>query len=371
MAAQPSISVSILGAAGLIGRKHLRYILQNDRTCVHSIVDPTAEGAKLAAEVGAPVFTSLQGLVDSFSTSKPRAAVIATPTHMHVVQTIELMKHDIHILIEKPVCDSVDSGEELLKAAASSGSGTVLVGYHKRFNPYIVALKSLLDSGKLGTIVAVQGTWAARKPDEYFSQTPWRKQRGSGGPILTNMSHEVDMLQYLFGSMTRVFMESGPRLRGHDVEETGAAVLKFASGTVGTFVFSDNASSPFTFEAATGENAELISYTGKEVYRIMGTKGSVELPSLKRYFYDGESAGHWSLPLSEDDTLSPNKHPERFENIEANAPFKKRLEHWVDVIENGVPVNCTLKDGVNVTRILNALSESEATGLPIAIDPVP
>lgn len=46
-------------------------------------------------------------------------------------------------------------------------------------------------------------------------------------------------MRYLFGDIVRVYCEPGASTRGHPVEETGACTLKFASGTVGTFIFSE------------------------------------------------------------------------------------------------------------------------------------
>lgn len=359
--AEIPVTIAVLGAAGLIGRRHVEHIVGNPRTRLHSIVDPTEAGIELASGLGVPIFETLDGLIASFSTSKPQGAVIATPSHLHVEQALQLVGHDIHLLIEKPVCIDVASGKKLLQAAPP---GSILSGYHRRFNPYTVALKEMLDSEKLGRILAVQGTWAVQKPSEYFSQIAWRTQKGSGGTILTNMSHEIDLFRYLFGDITRVYLELGPNMRGHDVDETGAATIRFASGTVGTFVFSDNAPSPFSFEGATGENPTLVPWSGGNVYRIMGSKGSVELPSLKRYYYNG--TGNWSNELLVDDEMTPSKNPGRFEYSSENAPFTKRLEHWVDVIGGATP-NCTLRDGVMATAVLDALVDSGARGMPVDI----
>ncbi|KAH8898633.1 NAD(P)-binding protein [Thozetella sp. PMI_491] len=363
------VAITVLGAAGLIGKRHVDHIIRSPLTRLHSIVDPTPEGAQLAAKLGVPAFTSLEELVKSFTESKPHGAVIATPTHLHVSQALELIKHNIHLLIEKPVSVDVKTGRQLLQAAAASGTASIIAGYHKRFNPYNQALKAAVDSGDLGRIVAVQGVWAGRKPDAYFTQGAWRTKKGSGGPIMINMSHEIDIFRYIFGEITRVFHEPGPKLRGYEVEETGAVTLRFASGAVGTFVFSDTALTPFTFEAATGENPELIHWSGCDVYRVMGTKGSIELPSLKRYYYSGEKQdGCWTDELAKDDLYTPTRDPGRFQYTYDNAPFTKRLVHWVDVIQKGATPNCTLKDGIMATKILDALVESAEKGkVPIVI----
>jgi predicted dehydrogenase len=360
-------TITILGAAGLIGRKHVNHVRANPESQLHSIVDPTPDGAQLAKDLDVPVFASLESLLASFPTSKPDAAIIATPSHLHVAQALQLLPHGIHLLIEKPICVDAAASAVLRAAAAQPGAGSVLAGYHRRCNPYVAALKALLDAGSLGRVVAVQGTWAARKPAAYFAQAPWRTRRGAGGTLLTNMSHEVDLLRHLFGELTRVYVELGPALRGHEVDETGAVTLRFASGVVGTFVFSDTALSPYSFEGATGENQMLVPQSGEDVYRVMGTKGSVEMPSFKLYHYDGEGEGNWTHRLAVDTKLSPDQNREQFEYSFENSPFTKRLDHWLRVIRDGEQPNCTLDDGIMATLVIQALVESAETSSPVDI----
>lgn len=68
--------------------------------------------------------------------------------------------------------------------------------------------------------------------------------------ILINLVHDLDLMRYLFGDIVRVYCENGISTRSFSVEETGALTIKFASGTVGTFIFSDAAASPHNFEGA-------------------------------------------------------------------------------------------------------------------------
>lgn len=86
----------------------------------------------------------------------------------------------------------------------------------------------------------MQGAWATLKPPSYFeAPTEWRTIAGTGGPVLINLVHDLDLLRFFFGNISRVFCEKGESTRGFEVEETGACTLKFASGVVGTFVFSE------------------------------------------------------------------------------------------------------------------------------------
>lgn len=160
----------------------------------------------------------------------------------------------------------IPSDRELVAAANATGL-KVLVGHHRRFNPYIVAAKQQLVDGKLGKgntllqtasssslcslVLAVQGEWTVLKPPEYFAPpTSWRGESKSGGVILINLVHDMDLLRYLFGDVVKVYCEKGPVTRKNSVEETGAVVLTFESGTIGTFIFSDAVASPRNWEGA-------------------------------------------------------------------------------------------------------------------------
>lgn len=78
------------------------------------------------------------------------------------------------------------------------------------------------------------------QPASYFeAPTDWRKALGTGGVIMINLSHEIDCLRFLLGDIVRVYCEVGRSTRGFPVDETGACTLRFASGVVGTFVFSE------------------------------------------------------------------------------------------------------------------------------------
>lgn len=56
---------------------------------------------------------------------------------------------------------------------------------------------------------------------------------------MTNMSHELDLMRFLFGEIDRVYAEEGKRTRAHDVEETVSLTIHFVDGTVGTFLLSE------------------------------------------------------------------------------------------------------------------------------------
>ncbi|KAL7271114.1 hypothetical protein RUND412_006155 [Rhizina undulata] len=370
------VYIAIIGAAGLIGIRHVSHVLSNPDTSLSSIVDPTPAGEALAKEKSIPHFPSVCSLLAARSTGHIRvdAAIIATPNHTHVPIGLELLAHDITILVEKPVSTSASAATDLLKAEAaaiSRGSkARVLVGHHRRFNTYIRATKKLLATGKLGQVIAFQGTWALLKDLPYFN-IGWRSQPGSGGPVLINLIHEVDNLRYLFGDITRVYVEKGGvPVRNLAVEETAVMTLRFQSGVVGTFLLSDTVASPYNWESATGENPH-IPQAGQSVYTVFGTKGSVSVPEMRRWHYDSASAlpgsnGEPGTTGSWNDTMEFDDSPKA--DIDDILPFDLQLAHLVDVVRGISEPNCSGSEGARDISVIEAVKKSMQTGLPVEVE---
>jgi predicted dehydrogenase len=231
-------------------------------------------------------FKSIQDLVSS--PDKPDGAIICTPNHTHVAVAKELATAGVHILVEKPVSTDIESGKDLIKFAKKS-SVKLLVGHHRRFHPYVVAAKNELSSGSLGNIIAVSGLWTTFKPMDYFdAPTEWRRTQ-TGGVVLINLIHEVDLLQHLIGPIIRVHAEKTTSQRVYEAEEGAAITFSFASVAVATFVVSDNVASPYNFESGTGENPLIPKTPGIDFYRIFGSDATLRVPDMTKWTYAGST----------------------------------------------------------------------------------
>ena len=114
-----------------------------------------------------PVFPTVPDFLQALGTGviQAEAVILATPTSTHVPFGKLLLSAGVSLLIEKPFATSAAEGGELLEAAGKSAGGAgsgkrravVMVGHHRRHNPYVMAVKKVLDEGRLGRIVAVNG----------------------------------------------------------------------------------------------------------------------------------------------------------------------------------------------------------------------
>ncbi|CAH0028751.1 unnamed protein product [Clonostachys rhizophaga] len=308
-----SITIAVIGA-GLIGPRHARTASALEATKLVAIVDPAPPDL-----VASP--------------DKPEAAIVCTPNHTHVAVAKELSAAGIHVLLDKPV----------------------LVGHHRRFNPYIVSAKQVLSSGSLGNIIAISGLWATLKPLDYFdAPTEWRRHK-TGGVVLINLIHEVDLLHHLIGPITKVHAEKTMSQRGFEAEEGAALTLRFKSGVVGTFIISDNVCSPYNFESGTGENP-LIPKTGQDSYRIFGFKATLSVPDLTLWSYKGEKLSWHSEMESQKTPVIPG------------IPFELQLDHFSKVIRGAEEPSCTVRTGLAALIVCDAVKKALETNTTIEID---
>lgn len=328
----------IVAGAGAIGRRHVVHIDEHPALTLAAIVDPNPATADLA---DAPRFDTVHDL-----DIEADGIVIATPTQDHEATLAETARRGWHALIEKPLAPDLASVDRMI-ATADAARVYILTGHHRRFHPKVTALKAILDSGAIGQPVVATSIWNVRKPDGYFD-VAWRKGR-DGAPVQMNVSHEVDLLRFLFGDITRVAGLGSQAVRQEGRVESGAAVLGFASGLTASVTFADTTPSPWGFEHGTGENPN-IAHTGQDSLRISGTKGAVEFPSLRVW----SGAHDWSQ------APTPQEHP-----AGEGLPLVLQLEHFARVIAGTeTPLNDARSGRATLAATLEIEKATWPEGLP-------
>jgi predicted dehydrogenase len=353
------LNIAVIGG-GLIGPRHAKSISQNPHAHLIALVDPAPHGPQTASSLSTTHYSSISALL--ISPHKPDAAIICTPNSTHVPLSLELIAAGVHVLVEKPISISIPSGIQLIEGAREKGV-KLLVGHHRRFNPYLLSAKHEIDRGGLGKIIAVQGSWCLQKPDDYYNGLgQWRRSAESGGVVLINLIHEVDLLQYLLGPIVLVHAIESRKTRGFDAEEGAAIIIRFKSGVIGTFVLSDAVPSPWNFEAGTGENP-MISHVEKEegaggFYRIMGIEASLSVPDLTRWSYDRKETKGWSEVLT----------TEQLKVDREKIAFDLQVQHFVDVVRHGATPNCSGEEALRAMVVCEAVKRSMASGMMVNID---
>ncbi|MEO8753776.1 MAG: Gfo/Idh/MocA family oxidoreductase, partial [Casimicrobiaceae bacterium] len=265
-----------VAGAGSIGLAHIAVLRQDATSVLSGIVDPSPAAEAHAKAIGVPHFDSLTELLRA---DKPDGIVLATPNPLHVAHALECMAAGIPILLEKPIAPTVAEAESLVRDA-DARHAKVLIGHHRTHSPIMAKAREVIASGCLGRLVAVTGSAVFLKPDHYFTDGPWRREPGAG-PILLNMIHEVHSLRMLCGEIVAVQAFASHAVRGFPVEDTVAINFRFANGALGSFLLSDTAACGRSWEQTSQENKAYPSYADEDCYVIMGTNGSLAVPTMR------------------------------------------------------------------------------------------
>ncbi|KAJ8116807.1 hypothetical protein OPT61_g1853 [Boeremia exigua] len=351
MSSLEQLRIAIIGQ-GAIGPRHADAVLKTSGVVLACIVDPHPPALADARCYDCPVFPSVRAMLETPEVHTD-AAIVCTPNHTHVAISKQLLQAGIHVLCEKPISVDADSGRELIQCAQKSDR-ILLIGHHRRFNRYAIAVKHQLTT--LGRLIAVNGLWTLYKPLSYFdAPTDWRRL-DSAGPIFINLIHEIDLLHYWYGPITRVYAEQTLSQRGFDAEEGAAITLRFASGLVGTFLLSDAVVSPFNFESGTGENP-IIPHTGQDFHRLFGSHGSLSIPDMTRWDYGNEERS-WNNILTGTKLDIPDM----------KVPFELQVEHFAKVIRGEEQASCDGAEGLRAVVVCEAIKQSMKESRPIEIE---
>lgn len=341
------IRVAVMGA-GLIGKRHVTIIAQDKNVELSAIIDPVDAAKDYAISLNVPWYPDIKTMLLS---DRPDGIIIATPNQFHVANGLEAIEAKIPVLMEKPIADNVDEGLKLVEAAEKNNV-PLMVGHHRRHNPMLQTAKNIIDSGKLGQVLAAHCMFWILKPDDYFN-AQWRQIKGAG-PVFVNMIHDIDCLRYLFGDVKTVQAVETKQIRGFENEESCGALLHFKNGTIVTLSISDAISAPWSWELTARENPDFPP-TQQNSYYIGGTHGSLALPSLELWSYTNERT--WLKPIDKSDNDRP-----------LIDPFILQLENFREVILKKAQPLVSGREGLETLRVTFAVKQAAQSGQTIHLD---
>lgn len=340
-----------IAGAGVIGQAHIAAALGSATVRLSAIVDPSPGAAVLAARAGVPLYGTLEALL---AEDRPDGLVLATPNALHVPQGLQCVAAGLPFLLEKPLATTVAEGEVMVRAVEQAGI-PVLVGHHRAHSAIMARAKEVVQSGQLGRLVAVMGSATFYKPDSYFEGNAWRTQKG-GGPILLNLIHEVHNLRMLCGEIVAVQAISSNAVRGFAVEDTVSISLRFASGVLGSFMLSDTAACPRSWEQTSQENKAYASDAHEDCYVIAGTNGSLSVPTMRLKTYARPEDRSWCKPFEQGVV----------EMVRCD-PIAQQMEHFGAVVRRVAAPLVSVQDGLQNLRVTEAIVEAAASGHTVCL----
>lgn len=204
------VRLAVIGA-GHLGRIHARLAAQLDNARLAVVVDPDEQACAAAAEpAGAACVPNWKQADAAFD-----AAIVAAPTSLHYQLGTELLRAGKHVLMEKPICSTVDEARQLTEAARQAGR-VLQVGHIERFNPAFAATRPLVDS-PMYVEAARESHYTGRSVDV--------------GVVLDLMIHDLDLTLALIDSPLQRVSAVGAAVVGPH-EDMAQAWLEFANGAV-------------------------------------------------------------------------------------------------------------------------------------------
>jgi len=232
----------------------------------------TRERAKQFAEkYGGEVAPSLEALLED-----PEVEAVAnfTANNYHCEPTLKAAAAGKHVLVDKPIANTIEESAEMIRACRKAGV-VLMVGHSSRYGGSARALKSLLDSGRLGQLAMVEAhtshSGGARLSEDRWR---WHWDEAPGGPLMQLSIHAFDTLHCLFGPTRRVTALSKRDLLPSEIEDVFLALLEFESGLLG-YVGTNYLCPPANFTRvygrggnAYGERSKLVFWKPKDDWSV-------------------------------------------------------------------------------------------------------
>jgi UDP-N-acetyl-2-amino-2-deoxyglucuronate dehydrogenase len=233
------VKFSIVGC-GRIALRHAEQISKQGELCaVCDIDNNTLESFSLKYPKVA-LYNSIEELLEKDDLSQD--VNVCTPNGNHAEHTIKALKKGKHVVCEKPMALKVNDCRMMIEESEKAQRYLFIVKQN-RYNPPVMKLKEIVDSGALGKIYSSQMNCFWNRNERYYQESPWKGTCNlDGGILYTQFSHFIDIFQWLLGHVKNVKSFSGNFDHSNTIEfdDTLVSIVEFESGVIGTMNFTIN-----------------------------------------------------------------------------------------------------------------------------------
>ena len=321
---------ALVAGLGSIGQRHLRLLRAalpeaDIRILRHSSCEERIEHAN-------GCFSRLEEAV-AFA---PDLAIIANPAPFHIATASALAETGVHLLVEKPVSDSCAGIAELIELCTARRQ-VFQVGYNLRFQKTLQCFRSEVAAGRIGSVRAVRCEVGQYLPS-WRSDVDYREtvsaKKALGGGVLLELSHELDMLRWVFGEVDWLSAWIGRESELEiDVDDSAMLQLRFANGPIAQLAM------------------DFVRRDTTRICTAIGDKGSLRWDSLSgKVDFFNPRLGHWIEIMQ----VRPDR----------DASYRAQIAALLANIElaSGKTVNLTEQnqmaamgsDGLAATRLIDA-----------------
>ena len=236
------LNIAIVGT-GIIGNSHIKAIqeLQDCRLCALCDVNEEVV-AELSSQHNVPYFLDYKQIPGSVDVD---AVILNLPHFLHCEASVFFLEHGIHVLVEKPMANTVEECDRMIEAAEKSGK-KLAVGHVQRYFPTTQFVVDICASGKLGKLCMYTETrtinyFAENRPKWFLS-----KEKAGGGIVMNYGAHALDKLFTILGPQdVEITSAVGNIKNDADIEGHAQIVAKFSGGVSAAITFSGYSTSIF------------------------------------------------------------------------------------------------------------------------------
>jgi len=224
------MSATIVGL-GRWGRSLVKASLGHERLKIVRAVEPDIKGAQdFCAEHRLELTDNLDAVLADGSVE---AVLLATPHSLHAAQVIACAAARKQVFCEKPL--ALRRSDAARMFAACRKAGVVLaVGHNRRFWPSMRALRDIVASGELGTVLHIEGHNSNENSQSVTAGWRLSPQESPGGGLTGAGLHVLDAFVSMMGPVRRVYAQLRQREQGPPPLDTAVMTLDFANGVTGT-----------------------------------------------------------------------------------------------------------------------------------------
>jgi len=262
---------------------------------------------------------------------------IATPTSTHFDIASKALRSGKHVMVEKPMCSTVEQAQELIRIAEETGS-RLMVGHIERYNPVVAFCKDLLDKDKFGKVVSLSSRRVSSFPARIRDV----------GVVMDLGIHDIDVIRYLIG---------------RPVVGVYAQV-----GSSGQTQFEDHANMLLKFDSGTIAHLEVNWLTPMKVRKVFLTcdQSFVEMDYITQSLQISKSS---TMDLDLDDlSRIPQQYDIRRLEVRPEEPLKKELKDFLSMVKGEKEPMVTAEDGLWNLKIAHAAIQSSREGRFIKFD---
>ncbi|ANS78335.1 oxidoreductase [Serinicoccus hydrothermalis] len=302
---------------------------------------------------------------------------VCTPGHLHAEVALAALAAGKHVLVEKPLANTVADCERLVAAASAPGAGRSMLGHNYRRVPALALARDLIARGRIGDVRQVRLAYLQDWLADADAPMTWRlRKETAGSGVLGDLgSHAVDQLHFLLGEPVsavrgelRTFVTERPgedgdasgELEQVTVDDAAWATLHTPSGVVASLEVS---------RMATGRKNSLMI----EVY---GTTGSIrfDLERLNELEVcevgEGPVQGPTRVLVTEADQPYAGAWWPPGHVLGWDSTFTSQAADLLRAIGTGEQIHPSFADGLAVQRVLEAIETSSARGgIPLDVAP--